>query len=50
VAKESRDQRRKKKLADERRKARHNTSSAYMGERYKTDELVPAWMHTEVGI
>lgn len=50
MAKESHDQRRKKKLAEERRKARRNQSSAYTGERYKTDELVPTWMHTEIGI
>ncbi len=50
MAKESHDQRRKKKLAEERRKARQNQSSAYMGEKYKTDELIPTWMHTEIGI
>ncbi len=50
MAKESHDQKRKKKLAEERKKARQNQSSAYMGERYKTDELVPTWMHTEIGI
>lgn len=50
MAKESRDQRRKKKLAEERRKARQNHSSAYLGEKYKTDELIPTWMHAEIGI
>ncbi|HEX4608682.1 MAG TPA: hypothetical protein VH092_10800 [Urbifossiella sp.] len=50
MAKESRDQRRKKKLAEERRKARLRQSSAYLGEKYKTEELVPAWMHAEIGI
>ena len=50
MAKESRDQKRKKKLAEERRKARQNQSLAYMGERYKTDALVPTWMHAEIGI
>jgi hypothetical protein len=50
VAKESHDQRRKKKLAEERRKARRNQSSAYLGDKYKTDELIPTWMHTEIGI
>ena len=50
MAKESHDQRRKKKLAEERRKARQNQSSAYLGEKYKTDELIPTWMHTEIGI
>jgi len=50
MAKESRDQKRKKKLAEERRKARENQSLAYLGERYKTSALVPVWMQTEVGI
>lgn len=50
MAKESRDQKRKKKLAEERRKARQNQSLAYMGERYKSEALVPTWMHTEIGI
>ena len=50
MSKESHDQRRKKKLAEERRKARQNQSMAYMGERYKTDNLIPTWMHTEIGI
>lgn len=50
MARESRDQRRKKKLAEERRNARKSQSSAYMGERYKTDELIPAWLHTEIGV
>ncbi len=50
MAKESRDQRRKKKLEEERRKARQNQSSAYLGEKYKKDKLIPAWMHTEIGI
>jgi len=50
MAKESHDQRRKKKLAEERRKARQNQSSAYTGEKYKTDDLIPTWMHTEIGI
>lgn len=50
MAKESHDQRRKKKLADERRKARRSQSSAYLGDKYKTDELIPTWMHTEIGI
>ena len=50
MAKESHDQKRKKKLAEERRKDRQNQSLAYLGERYKTDELIPTWMHTEIGI
>ena len=50
MAKESHDQRREKKLADKRRKERQNQSSAYLGQKYKTDELIPTWMHTEIGI
>jgi hypothetical protein len=50
MAKESRDQKRKKKLAEERRKARENQSLAYMGDRYKTSALIQVWMHAEIGI
>lgn len=46
----NRDLKRKKKLEERKRKARQNESLAYMGERYKSDELVPTWMHTEIGI
>ena len=46
----SRDQKRKNKLAKRNRKARQSVSLAYMGEKYKTDELVPIWMQTETGI
>lgn len=48
--KHSRDQKRKKKLEERKQKARQNESLAYMGEKYKADELVPTWMHTEIGI
>ena len=44
------DQKRKKKLEERKRKARQTESLAYMGEKYKADELVPTWMHTEIGI
>ena len=44
------DQKRKKKLEERKRKARQAESLAYMGEKYKKDELVPTWMHTEIGI
>ena len=44
------DQKRKKKLEERKWKARETESLAYMGEKYKTDELVPTWMHTEIGI
>ncbi len=46
----SRDQKRRDKLAKRNRKARQSMSLAYMGEKYKTDELVPIWMQTEIGI
>jgi hypothetical protein len=45
-----RDLKRKKKLQERKRKARQTESLAYMGEKYKTEELVPTWMHTEIGI
>lgn len=50
MSKESHDQKRKKKLEERKRKARQVESLAYMGEKYKTDELIPSWMHTEIGI
>ena len=46
----SRDQKRRDKLAKRNRKARQSVSLAYMGEKYKTDELIPIWMQTETGI
>ncbi|MEI8374068.1 MAG: hypothetical protein WCJ35_14680 [Planctomycetota bacterium] len=46
-----RDQKRKKKLAEEKkRKAYLAESLVYMGSKYQTEELTPTWMHTEVGI
>ncbi|MCB9873621.1 MAG: hypothetical protein H6821_05525 [Planctomycetaceae bacterium] len=48
--KHSRDQKRKKKLEERKRKARPTESLAYMGEKYKTKELVHTLMHTEIGI
>jgi len=45
-----RDKKRKKKLEERKRKARETESLAYMGEKFKKDELVPTWMHTEIGI
>ena len=48
--KRTHDQKRKKKLEERKRKARETASLAYMGEKYKADELVPTWMHTEIGI
>ena len=46
----SRDQKRRDKLAKRNRKARQSVSLAYMGEKYKTDELIPIFMQTETGI
>jgi hypothetical protein len=42
--------RKKKKLAEKKRKAYLAESLAYMGSKYQTEELMPTWMHTEVGI
>ena len=50
MSKDSHDQKRKKKLEERKRKARQAESLAYMGEKYKKDKLIPAWMHTEIGI
>ncbi len=46
----TRDQKRKKKLKERKRKERQTESLAYMGGKYKTDKLIPTWMHTEIGI
>ena len=45
-----RDRKQKKKLAEKRRNARLAESLAYLGSKYKTDELAPTWMHTETAI
>ena len=45
-----RDRKRKKKLAEKKRKAHLAESLVYMGSKYQTEELIPTWMHTEVGI
>lgn len=46
----SRDQKRRDKLANKRRQEPNSGSLAYMGEKFKTDELIPTWMHAEIGI
>lgn len=46
----SRDQKRRDKLARKRRQSRQNESLAYMGDRYKTKELIHTLMNAEVGI
>ena len=40
----------RRRLAEKKRKASLAESLAYLGSKYKTDELMPTWMHTEVGI
>lgn len=46
----TRDQKRKAKLAANRRKSQQKQSLAYFGDRYKTDKFVHALMHAEIGI
>ena len=46
----SRDQKRRDKLAKKQRKSRTVESLAYMGDKFKTDELIPTWMNAEIGI
>ena len=46
----SRDQKRKAKLAKKNSTSRQSVSLAYMGEKFKTDELIPTWMNAEIGI
>lgn len=46
----SRDQKRKAKLAKRNRKQRQTESLAYMGAKYKTEELVPIWIEMEIAI
>lgn len=44
------DKKRKKKLEEKKRKARQSHSLAYMGNKYKSEDLIPTHMHTEIGI
>ena len=46
----TRDQKRMKKLRERKHKARQAGSLAYTWKKYRKDELVPTWMHTEIGI
>lgn len=50
MSKESHDQKRKRKLEERKRKARQVESLAYLGDKYKTEDLVRSLMHTEIGI
>lgn len=45
-----RDRKRKKKQEEKKRQARQGRSLAYLGNKYKSDELIPTLMHTEIGI
>jgi hypothetical protein len=45
-----RDRKRRKKQEEKKRQARQAESLAYLGNKYKTDELIPTFMHTEIGI
>ncbi len=46
----TRDQKRKVQLAKRKQRSRQLASLAYMGRKYQTDELVPIWLETELGI
>ena len=46
----SRDQKRKDKLAKKKRSLRKIESLAYMGDKFKSDKLIPTLMHAEIGI
>ncbi len=50
MPKDPHERKRKKKLAEKKRKARQVESLAYMGGKYKKDKLIPSWMHAEIGI
>src|SRR5260370_27109118 len=46
----SRDQKRKAKLAKEAKRSQPHSSLVYEGSKYKTEELMPVFLHTEIGI
>ncbi len=46
----SRDQKRRDKLAKRKLRSPEPVSLAYMGRKFQTDELVPTFMYTEIGI
>ena len=46
----SRDQKRREKLAKRQAKSRQTEPLAYLGSKYQTEELVPTWLRTEIGI
>lgn len=45
-----RDRKRQKKLVEKKRKAHLAESLVYMGSKYQTEELMPTWVNTEIGI
>ena len=48
--KQNRDQKRKDKLAKKQCCLRKSTSLAYMGDKFKSEKVIPTWMHAEIGI
>jgi hypothetical protein len=50
MPKDPNEKKRKKKLAEKKRKAGKAQSLAYMGQKFKKDKFIPTWMHTEIGI
>src|SRR5512142_215037 len=50
MSKNPHERKRREKLAKQRRRERESESLAYMGEKYKSDKLIPTWMHAEIGI
>ena len=46
----SRDQKRRDKLAKRNQRSRKAVSLAHMGKKFQTEELIPTFMHTEIGI
>jgi len=50
MGKETHDQKRKKKLAERRKREVRFASQAYSGSKYRSDDLVPAWMDIDIAI
>jgi hypothetical protein len=50
MSKNPHERKRKEKLAAQRRRERDREPLAYSGEKYKKEEFIPTWMHTETGI
>jgi hypothetical protein len=45
-----RDKKRKEKQAEKKRQLRQVESLAYLGQKYRADELIPTQMHAEIGV